>query len=39
MPMGSPKVTIIASNVVLSGNSSKYFKDPKPSALRPKDQS
>ena len=26
--MGSPKVTIIASNVVLSGNSSKYFKEP-----------
>ena len=39
VPMGSPKVTIIASNVVLSGNSSKYFKEPEPSAFRPKDQS
>lgn len=39
VPMGSPKVTIIASNVVLSGNSSKYFKEPESSALRPKDQS
>lgn len=35
----SPKVTIIASNVVLSGSSSKYFNEPEPSALRPKDQS
>lgn len=37
--MGSLKVTIIASNVVLSGSSSKYFNEPKSSAFRPKDQS
>ncbi len=39
MSIGSPKVTIIASNVVLSGSSSKYFNEPKSSAFRPKDQS